>query len=70
MINLRTVQYCRWAEPTLFVVHPYWTDAEAFPWSCHADGRPRPVEDTEKCGVCVRWQPSRILDPPSLIPKP
>jgi hypothetical protein len=70
MADPRTVQYCRWAEPTLFVVHPYWTAAEEFPWSCHADGCPRPVEDTEKCCACGRWQPKRIPDHSSLIRNP
>jgi hypothetical protein len=52
-----SVQHCRWAEPTLYVVHPYWTAAEEFPWSCNADGAPRPVEDTGICRVCGRWRP-------------
>lgn len=57
MPDPHSVQYCRWAEPTLFVVHPYWTAAEDCPWSCHADGVPRPVEDTGICRICGRWLP-------------
>ena len=57
MSDPHNVQCCRFAEPTLFVAHPYWTEAEACPWSCQADGYPRPVEDTGICRVCGRWQP-------------
>jgi hypothetical protein len=70
MADVRTVQCCRWAEPTLFVAHPYWTDAEDYPWSCLADGLPRPVQDTEVCSVCGRWQGKRDADDPSVIRKP
>jgi hypothetical protein len=57
MADSRSVQHCRWAEATLFVVHPYWTAAEDYPWSCHADGFPRPVEDTGVCRICGRYLP-------------
>jgi hypothetical protein len=56
MKESRNVQRCRWAEPTLFLASPYWTSAEEYPWSCHADGAPpHPVEDTTDCAVCNRW---------------
>jgi hypothetical protein len=55
MADAHDVQHCRWAEPTLFVAHPYWTEAENCPWSCLADGAPRPVEDTGICRICGRW---------------
>ena len=60
MSKPRDVQRCRWAEPTLFLANPLWTAAEEYPWSCHADGVPHPVEDTAGCSVCSRWVP--ILD--------
>ena len=56
MADSKNVQNCRWAEPTLFVVYPAWIGAEEYPWSCHADGFPRPVEDTNVCAICGRWQ--------------
>jgi hypothetical protein len=55
MTEHHTVQRCRWAEPTLFQEGPLWTAAEDYPWSCHADGEPRPVADTQVCLTCGRW---------------
>jgi hypothetical protein len=57
MADPRSVQRCRWAEPTLFVDEPLWTEAEAFPWTCRADGDPHVVEDTTYCATCGRWVP-------------
>jgi len=57
MTEPRNVQRCRWAEPTLFQDSPLWTEAEAYPWSCKADGDPRVVEDTTVCATCGRWAP-------------
>lgn len=57
MSEPRTVQGCRWAEPTLFQENPHWTAAEEYPWSCKADGDPRVVENTEVCATCGRWAP-------------
>lgn len=57
MSEHRTVAQCRWAESTLFLAHPYWTDADAYPWSCSADGDPAVVEDTGRCATCGRWAP-------------
>jgi hypothetical protein len=57
MTEPRNVQRCRWAEPTLFQDSPIWTEAEAYPWSCKADGDPRIVEDTMVCSSCGRWAP-------------
>jgi hypothetical protein len=57
MADHRTVQQCRWAEPTLFVEDSSWTQATDYPWSCRADGDPEVVEDTEKCLTCGRWVP-------------
>jgi hypothetical protein len=55
MAEPRRVQRCQFAEPTLFLANPFWTAAEDYPWSCHADGVPRPVEDTAECSGCSRW---------------
>ena len=55
MSEPHNVQRCRWAEPTLFQKNPLWTAADEYPWSCRADGEPRPVEDTTVCATCGRW---------------
>ena len=55
MIERRTIAQCRWAESTLFLAHPLWTDAAEYPWSCTADGDPAVVEDTARCATCGRW---------------
>jgi hypothetical protein len=65
MTDLRNVQRCRWAEPTLSQEHPFWTAAEEYPWTCKADGEPRPVEDTTRCATCGRWAPRG----PELVPR-
>lgn len=56
MPDARTVQQCRWSEPTLFLVSPLWFAAEEYPWSCHRDGLARPVEDATACRTCGRWE--------------
>ena len=56
MPDARTIQRCRWAEPTLFLVNPLWTAAEEYPWSCRRDGAPHTVEDTAACRTCARWE--------------
>jgi len=56
MPDARTIQRCRWAEPTLFLTAPLWTAAEEYPWSCRRDGLPRPVDDTAGCRTCGRWE--------------
>jgi hypothetical protein len=56
-----TIQRCRWAEPTLFLVNPLWTAAEDYPWSCHRDGTPHTVDDTTACRSCPRYE-SRATD--------
>ena len=56
MPDARSIQRCRWAEPTLFLVNPLWTAAEEYPWSCRRDGVPRAVPDTTACAICPRWE--------------
>jgi hypothetical protein len=57
-----TIQRCRWAEPTLFLINPLWMAAEEYPWSCRRDDAPHPVEDTTTCRTCARWQPGGAGD--------
>lgn len=57
MTDPRTVQRCRFAEPTLLAPEPIWTEAEAYPWTCRAEGPPHLVEDTARCATCGRWMP-------------
>jgi len=56
MTDARTVQSCRWAEPTMFSRYPGWVASEAYPWTCYITGLPTPVEDTTVCVVCPRWE--------------
>jgi hypothetical protein len=65
MTDPHNVQHCRWAEPTLFQENPLWTAAEEYPWTCKADGEPKPVEDTGRCATCGRWAPRS----PELVPQ-
>ena len=55
MADRHTIQLCHWSEPTLFLAWPHWLEAERLPWSCHADGDPRLVEDPQRCAMCARW---------------
>jgi uncharacterized protein (DUF302 family) len=48
---------CRWATPTLFVSAPVCYDAEESLWSCTRDAGTRPLETTEVCADCERWEP-------------
>ncbi len=52
----KDIQHCRWADQTLLLDEPYWLNAWDFPWSCHRNGNPRPVEDTRDCRTCARWE--------------
>jgi len=56
MPDAHTIQRCRWAEPTLFLVNPLWTAADDYPWSCQREDPPRVVEDTAACQACPRWE--------------
>jgi len=58
----QTAHGCRWAVPTLFLPLPDWLDAWNRPWSCRRDGPPRPLESTECCCDCPRWQTRAELD--------
>lgn len=52
----KDIQHCRWADQTLLLDEPYWLNAWDFPWSCHRNGTPHPVEDTRECRTCARWE--------------
>jgi hypothetical protein len=52
----KDIQHCRWADQTLLLDEPYWLNAWDFPWSCHHNGEPHPVEDTRECRTCARWE--------------
>jgi hypothetical protein len=56
MPDAHTIQRCRWAEPTLFLVSPLWMAADDYPWSCWREDPPRVVEDTAACKTCLRWE--------------
>jgi len=59
MNDVRTIQRCRWAEPTLFLANPLWMAAEEYPWSCRRDGAAHTVPDTGACRECARWEARR-----------
>lgn len=54
---------CYWLTPTRIMPHPFSYEAEAKPWTCLRDGRPRPMDAGERsqCAACPRWEP-RTLD--------
>lgn len=60
MPEVHTVQRCRWAQPTLFAAHPFWTEAEDHTWTCRRDGVPRIIEDPSVCATCPRWESRRL----------
>ena len=41
---------------TLFLPYPYWIAAEQDPWCCLRDPVPRPLESTDECRTCLRWE--------------
>jgi len=50
---------CRWVTPTVFLDAPYWTEAEASPWTCLRDAVPRPLATTAECSTCRRFEAAR-----------
>jgi hypothetical protein len=63
MTKLDGVVTCHWLTPTRIMPHPFCFEADASPWSCLRDGRPRPLNAAElsRCATCSRWE-SRTLD--------
>lgn len=66
MAERKSVETCRWGRQTIRVPYPYWLDAEDRPWTCMRDEAPRPLENTDVCHNCPRWQPHRLVpgEPP------
>jgi hypothetical protein len=56
MTDIRRQEPCRWRGLTLFLPYPHWLGAEQDPWSCVRDVSPRPLETTEECLTCPRWE--------------
>lgn len=55
-----SVESCRWARLTLRLPYPFWLDSEDKPWSCLRDAEPRPLDDTDICHDCPRWESRRL----------
>lgn len=53
---------CRWAQPTIFLAHPIWLDACDKPWTCLHDDVPRPLDSTDVCATCSRWESRAVAD--------
>lgn len=54
------VESCRWACMTVRLPYPLWLESEDKPWSCLRDPGPNPLESTDVCRGCPRWQPDRL----------
>jgi len=52
----QTARQCRWAVPTLFLPLPFWLEASDTPWTCRRDPTERPLESTDECCTCPRWE--------------
>jgi hypothetical protein len=61
MDQIPSVVSCRWARQTLFLPYPLWLNSEKTPWTCLRDREPRPLENTELCRDCFRWEPRRLV---------
>jgi hypothetical protein len=57
MVDDRRIQPCRWMGLTLFLPYPHWIAAEQDPWCCLRDQVPRPLDTTDQCHTCPRWEP-------------
>lgn len=55
-----SVENCRWSRLTIQLPYPVWLESEDKPWSCLRDKEPRPLEDTDICHGCPRWEPRRL----------
>ena len=62
----RGASSCAWAVPTLNLSAPLWLDAWDRPWACLREGEPHPIETTEACATCPRWEP-REKDGPAPV---
>lgn len=62
----RTAANCQWARPTLFEPDPTWLEASDRPWACERDTAPKPLDTTEICADCPRWEPRTPSNPPAV----
>ena len=55
---------CHWLAPTRIMPHPLCFEADARPWSCLRDGRPRPMNDLafETWGIGIPLPAERTFD--------
>lgn len=60
MDKTSSVETCRWSRMTVRLDAPYWLEAEDKPWACLRDHEPRPLEDTDICHGCPRWDPRHL----------
>jgi len=63
----RNAANCRWAVPTLFLSAPAWLQAWDAPWTCVRDDEVRPLDSTEQCADCPRWESGPKPEPGSLV---
>jgi len=57
MSQKHTASTCKWAKQTISMPRPTWLDAWDRPWTCVRDEAPHPLESTDVCEDCPRWQP-------------
>jgi hypothetical protein len=55
MKSNRSATTCRWAVPTLFQPAPIWMESWGRPWTCVRDAQAQPLDTTEVCADCPRW---------------
>lgn len=56
MNNRQLNHRCRWAVPTVFQPYPLWLESEHAPWSCDCHRTAVPLETTETCLDCPRFE--------------
>jgi hypothetical protein len=59
---------CKWSIPTLFAPWPVWLDAWTNEWTCTRDGTARPLEHSEHCRACPRWEEQSTGDRRLVVP--
>lgn len=68
MLTVKSASNCRWAVQTMWLDAPLWLDAWMYPWSCVRDSDARPLESTDECRSCPRWQPHGATATPAQPP--
>jgi hypothetical protein len=46
----------KWSTPTVFTPWPLWMDTWTTEWTCARDAELRPLEHSECCRTCPRWE--------------